>query len=63
VRGVVVKKSTGEAKTFKEGVVLVEINGYPIGSVSEAETRLKQGINRFYIWYRGKFTYLAYRIP
>ena len=63
VSGIVVTRSTGRAQTFKEGVVLVEINGYPISTVPEAESRLKQGINRFYIWYRGKFTYLAYRVP
>lgn len=63
VRGIVVTKSTGKTQTFKEGVVLVEINGYPVSTVPEAEYRLKQGINRFYIWYRGKFTYLAYRVP
>ena len=63
VRGIVVTKSTGVAQTFKEGVVLVEINGYPINSVAEAESRLKRGINRFYIWYRSKYQYLAYRIP
>ncbi len=63
VRGIVVTKSTGQAQTFKEGVVLVEINGYPVSTVPEAASRLKRGINRFYIWFRGKFTYLAYRVP
>ena len=63
VRGIVVTKSTGQAQTFKEGVVLVEINGYPVSTVPEAKSRLKRGINRFYIWFRGKFTYLAYRVP
>ena len=63
VRGIVVTKSTGVAQTFKEGVVLVEINGHPINSVAEAKSRLKKGINRFYIWYRSKYQYLAYRIP
>ena len=63
VRGIVVTKSTGVAQTLKEGVVLVEINGYPINSVAEAKSRLKRGINRFYIWYRSKYQYLAYRIP
>ncbi len=63
VRGIVVTKSTGQAQTFKEGVVLVEINGYPVSTVPEVESRLKRGINRFYIWFRGKFTYLAYRVP
>ena len=63
VRGIVVTNSTGLAKTFKEGVVLVEINGYPINSVAEAKSRLKKGLNRFYIWYRSKYQYLSYRIP
>ena len=63
VRGIVVAKSSGEKQTFKEGVVLVEINGYPINSVEEAGFRLKRGINRLYVWYRSKYQYLAYRIP
>ena len=63
VRGIVVAKSSGEKQTFKEGVVLVEINGYPINSVEEAGARLKRGINRLYVWYRSKYQYLAYRIP
>lgn len=63
VRGIVVTKSTGEAKTFKAGVVLVEINGYPVNSVPDIERLLTRGINRFYVWYRNKFQYLSYRIP
>ena len=63
VRGVLVTKSNGEMETFKEGVVLVEINGTQILSVDDVSENLYSGINRFYVWYRGKYRFLAYRIP
>jgi serine protease Do/serine protease DegQ len=62
-RGVVVRKSSGAAETFKEGVVIVEINGYQVNSIQEVTSELKKGINRFYVWYRGKYRFLAYRVP
>mgnify|MGYP001162536355 FL=1 len=62
-RGVVVRKSSGAAETFKEGVVIVEINGYQVNSIQEIASELKKGINRFYVWYRGKYRFLAYRVP
>ncbi len=63
VRGLVVEKSTGEEKTFKKGVVIVEINGVQVSSIQEVNEQLKKGINRFYVWYRGKYFFHAYRIP
>lgn len=63
VRGLVVAESTGEEKTFKKGVVIVEINGAKITSIQEVNDQLKKGINRFYVWYRGKYYFHAYRIP
>ena len=63
VRGLVVSRSTGEEKTFKKGVVIVEINGAQVSSIDEVNQKLKQGINRFYVWYRGKYYFHAYRIP
>jgi len=62
-RGLVVSESTGEAETFKKGVVIVEINGYQVNSINDIKEQLKKGINRFYVWYRGKYSFLAYRIP
>ena len=62
-KGVVVIKSTGDAETFKQGVVIVEINGYQVNSVQEVEEQIKSGINRFYVWYRNKYRFLAYRVP
>ena len=63
VRGLVVTRSTGEEKTFKQGVVIVEINGVQVSSIEEVNKELKKGINRFYVWYRGKYYFHAYRIP
>ena len=62
-RGVVVTKSTGKAETFKQGVVIVEINGFQVNSVQDVQEQIKSGINRFYVWYRGKYRFLAYRMP
>lgn len=63
VRGVLVTGSTGESETFKKGVVLVEINGSQIQQVGDVAENLYSGINRFYVWYRGKYRFLAYRTP
>ncbi|MDG0964158.1 MAG: hypothetical protein P8O23_03790, partial [Opitutales bacterium] len=62
-KGVVVTKSTGDAETFKQGVVIVEINGHQINSIQEVGEQIKSGINRFYVWYRNKYRFLAYRLP
>ena len=61
--GVVVTKSSGEAETFKEGVVIVEINGVEINAVKDVGRQLKKGSNRFYIWYKNKYRFLPYRVP
>ena len=61
--GVLVSNSKGEVETFKEGVVLVEINGAQILDLKDVAENLYPGINRFYVWYRGKYRFLAYRIP
>ena len=63
VRGVLVSRSSGENETFKKGVVLVEINGSQILDVGDVSENLYSGINRFYVWYRGNYRFLAYRIP
>jgi len=63
VRGVLVAESNDQLETFKTGVVLVEINGTQILDVSDVSENLYSGINRFYVWYRGKYRFLAYRIP
>ena len=62
-KGMVVINSTGQAETFKKGVVIVEINGYQVNSIQEVEEQITSGINRFYVWYRNKYRFLAYRVP
>ena len=62
-KGVIVTQSTGEAKTFKEGVVIVEVNGYQVNSVRELEENIRKGSNRLYVWYRDKYRFLSYRVP
>ena len=63
VQGLLVEKSTGEEKTFKKGVVIVEINGAKVKTTQDVNSLLKKGVNRFYVWYRGKYYFHAYRIP
>ena len=58
-----IHESTGMEQTFKKGVVIVEINGFQVNSVKEVEEQIKSGINRFYVWYRNKYRFLAYRVP
>ena len=43
-RGLVVTKSSGEGETFKEGVVIVEINGYQVSNLNEVREQLEKGI-------------------
>lgn len=63
IQGVIVNSSSGETETFKQGVVLVEINGTQITELEDVGQNLYSGINRFYVWYRGNYRFLAYRIP
>ena len=62
-KGVVVTRSSGEAETFKEGVVIVEINGEQINTVKDLGEKLKKGSNRLYVWYKNKYRFLNYRVP
>lgn len=61
--GVVVAESSGEQDNFKEGVLIVEINGAPVRSIDDVKSNLQRGFNRFYVWYLGKYRFVSYRIP
>jgi serine protease Do/serine protease DegQ len=61
--GVVVAESIGEQDNFKEGVLIVEINGAPVRSIDDVKNNLQRGFNRFYVWYLGKYRFVSYRIP
>jgi serine protease Do/serine protease DegQ len=61
--GVVVAESSGEQDNFKEGVLIVEINGAPVRSIEDVKSSLQRGFNRFYVWYLGKYRFVSYRMP
>lgn len=62
-KGVLVIESTGAQDNFKEGVLIVEINGAPVRSLQDVKKNLQRGFNRFYVWYLGKYRFVSYRIP
>ena len=61
--GVIVVNSVGDQNNFKEGVLIVEINGAPIRNLEDVRNNLQKGFNRFYVWYAGKYRFVSYRIP
>jgi serine protease Do/serine protease DegQ len=61
--GVVVAESSGEQDNFKEGVLIVEINGAPVRTLKDVKSHLQRGFNRFMVWYLGKIRFVSYRIP
>jgi serine protease Do/serine protease DegQ len=61
--GVLVIESTGAQDNFKEGVLIVEINGAPVRSLQDVKKNLQRGFNRFYVWYLGKYRFVSYRMP
>ena len=63
VSGLVVTRSSGEVSSLRAGVVMVEINGKSISSLEEAKTLVKRGLNRLYVWFRGRYSFLPYRVP
>ena len=63
VTGLIVIKSAGEISTLREGVVVVEINGRPVANLEEASQVVDRGLNRLYVWYRGRYSFVPYRVP
>ena len=61
--GVLVVESSGAQDNFKEGVLIVEINGAPVRSLQDVKKNLQRGFNRFYVWYFGKYRFVSYRLP
>ena len=49
------------ARTFRPGMVIVEINDQSAGSPSEARSLLRRGANKIYLYDRGRFGYIAIR--
>jgi len=63
VAGLVVTESSGEEQTIRKGVVIVEINGQVARDEKDARAYLRRGLNRFYVWFKGRYNFLPYRIP
>jgi len=61
--GVLVVESDGAQDNFKEGVLIVEINGSPVRSLEDIKENLQRGFNRLYVWYLGKYRFVSYRMP
>jgi serine protease Do/serine protease DegQ len=48
---------------LREGMVLIEINGRPVKELKDGQQALRRGLNRLYIYDRGRTAYFAIRIP
>lgn len=57
-----VDKDSPFARTFRSGVVVLEANGVRLENINQFEENLRDGINRFYIWYRGNYGFVGVRL-
>jgi len=48
---------------LREGMVLVEINDHAVTDLDQARILLRRGVNKFYVYDRGRTGYFAVRIP
>ena len=63
VSGLVVTSSKKEVSSLREGVVIVEINGESVSNLGQAKRLVERGLNRLYVWYRGRYSFVPYRVP
>ena len=45
-----------------QGMVIIEVNGEPVVSVYDVDTKLKEGVNSIYVWYGGKSRFVIIRL-
>lgn len=50
------------ARSFREGMVIIEINDLPIDSIGRARDLIQSGINKLYIYDRGRTAFIAVRV-
>jgi S1-C subfamily serine protease len=50
------------ARRLQEGMVIVEVNDDDVASVRGARDRLSPGINKLYIYHRGRTVFIAIRV-
>ncbi|MFP6899643.1 MAG: trypsin-like peptidase domain-containing protein [Opitutales bacterium] len=63
VSGLVVTNSLGTVRSLREGVVIIEINGTSVSTLEEANRLVERGLNRLYVWFRGNYSFVPYRLP
>ena len=47
---------------LREGMVVIEVNDRPVEQPDDARAGLREGVNKFYVWDRGRVGYLALRV-
>jgi Do/DeqQ family serine protease len=65
VQGVVIREvdpSSGYARFLRPGLVIMEVNDRRVQSVDEAKRALRPGVNKLYVYDRGRTGYLALRL-
>ena len=62
VSGLVVAESSGAKGTIKVGVVITEVNGRRVRSSEEVRSLLRPGLNRLFVWHKGKYSVLPYNV-
>ncbi len=50
-------------RTFREGMVVIEVNDAKVADVRQARNQMASGVNKFYVYDRGQVGYLPVRIP
>lgn len=65
IDGLVITSVTPEspyARSLREGMVIIEINDHEIESIREARENIRSGVNKLYIYNRGRTGYMAVRV-
>ncbi len=66
IRGVAITRideGSGFENYLREGMVILEINGRAVNNMQDARARLSSGVNKLYIYDRGRTGFLAIRLP
>lgn len=57
----VVDPTSSFSRHFRPGMVIIEINDRKVGSIDKAHKLLSTGVNKLYVYDRGRVSYLAVR--
>lgn len=66
VQGIVITQVDPNAeyrRSLAVGMVITEVNGKPVDSLSTLKEAIRSGINRFYVWSKGYYAFVVVRIP